>query len=119
MLLSIVIERGYLAIFVLRLYEPDGKTNLVVNLVKKVWVLTQELLGGLPALAEALLLVGVPGPRLVYDVLLDGHVEDRALLRDARAVHDVELGGLKGRRDLVLDDLDAHAVADDLVALLD
>jgi hypothetical protein len=40
-------------------------------------------------------------------------------LGDALAVHDVELDLAERRRDLVLDDLHAGLVADDLVALLD
>ena len=40
-------------------------------------------------------------------------------LRNAFAVHDVELDLLEGRRHLVLDDLDARLVADQLLALLD
>ena len=51
--------------------------------------------------------------------MVDAEVEDGALLGDARAVHDVELANLEGRGDLVLDDLDADAVADDVAPLLD
>ena len=40
-------------------------------------------------------------------------------MRDALPVHDVELGELEGRGDLVLDDLDAHPVADRLGAVLE
>ena len=43
----------------------------------------------------------------------------RPLGRDAQAVLDVELGLAEGRRDLVLHDLDPHAVADRLRALLE
>ena len=49
----------------------------------------------------------------------NAQVEDLALTRGTFAIEDVELGALERRRDLVLDDLDASLVADDLVALLD
>ena len=49
----------------------------------------------------------------------DAEVEQRPLARDALAVHDVELRHLEGWRDLVLDDLDAHAVAHGLGAVLE
>ena len=51
--------------------------------------------------------------------LLDAEIEQAALVRDADAVLDVELGELERRRDLVLDDLDADPVADRLGALLE
>ena len=49
----------------------------------------------------------------------DAEVEQRALAGDALAVHDVELGLLERRRHLVLDDLDAHPVADGIGALFE
>src|SRR4029079_2294173 len=45
--------------------------------------------------------------------------KDLADLADALAVHDVELDLLERRRDLVLDDLHARRIADDIVAVLD
>ena len=58
-------------------------------------------------------------PVLRDDVHRDADVEQAALLGDALAVHDVELGDAERRRDLVLHDLDAHPVADRLGAGLD
>ena len=49
----------------------------------------------------------------------DGEVERVALAGDAFAVEDVELGVAEGSGDLVLDDLDLGAGADDDVAFLD
>ena len=91
----------------------------MVYLRHEVRVGGKELLGRLSALPEALGVIGEPGARLVDDVVLDGHVQKRALLGDALSVHDVELGLLEGRGDLVLDDLDADAVADVLAVDLD
>ena len=51
--------------------------------------------------------------------LSTAEVEQVARLRDALAVHHVELGLAEGRRDLVLHDLHARAPADDDVAVLD
>src|SRR5207249_2021584 len=76
-------------------------------------------LGGLAALAEARLLEGEPRAGLVDDAHRDTDIEQATLLRDAFAVHDVELGDAERRRDLVLHDLDSHAVADRLRAALD
>src|SRR5882672_759116 len=61
----------------------------------------------------------MPGARLLHKVLLDGRVEDRAFLRDALAIDDVELGLSEGRRELVLDHLDLGVDADRLRAVLD
>src|SRR3990172_1588821 len=68
-------------------------------------VAAQELLGGLAALAEARLIESEPGACLGHDVGRHAHVEQAALLRDALAVHDVELGDPERRSDLVLDHL--------------
>ena len=51
--------------------------------------------------------------------MLEREVEQAALVRDAHAVLDVELGLAERRRDLVLHDLDADPVADRLGALLE
>jgi hypothetical protein len=82
-------------------------------------VLAEELAGVLPALAELLAVVGVPGTGLLDDPVLHTDVDDGALRGDALAVEDVELRLLEGRGDLVLHDLDAHAVADDVGAVLE
>src|SRR5207249_8523731 len=68
---------------------------------------------------EALALEGEPGAALVDDLAIDGEIEQVAFLRNPLAIHDVELRLTKRRRDLVLDDLDAGAAADDDVAVLD
>src|SRR5205823_9897631 len=70
-------------------------------------------------LADALALVGVPGAGLLDDPLLDAGVEHGAGLRDALAIHDVELGLAERRRQLVLHDLDLGAHPDRLRADLD
>ena len=79
----------------------------------------QEGLGVLAALAEALAVVGEPGAGLFDDAGLDAEIDQFADLGNALAIHDVELDLLERRRDLVLDDLDAGLVADDLLAILD
>ena len=82
-------------------------------------MLAQERGRVLAALAEPLVVEAEVRAGLLDDLLLEPDVEHRALPGDAGAVDDVELGLLERRRDLVLDDLHAHAVADRLDALLE
>src|SRR5690606_29602908 len=56
---------------------------------------------------------------LLDDPARDAEVEKVAGLVDARPPPNLELGLLEGRRALVLHDLHAHTVADELVAVLD
>src|SRR5665811_2218684 len=78
----------------------------------------EEGAGILLALAELVSLVREPGASLADDSVLDTEVDEAALSRDALPVQDVELGLLERRRHLVLRDLDAGAVADHFVAVL-
>src|SRR5690606_5766053 len=89
------------------------------QLAQQLRIVTQELLGVLATLPKALGIVGEPRAGLLDDASLDAEVDDLARLGNALAVHDVELDLLEGRSELVLDDLDAGLVADDLVAVLD
>src|SRR6266576_1431758 len=82
-------------------------------------MLTQERGRVLPALAESLVLEAEVRAGLLDDLPLDCGVENRALPGDPGAVDDVELGLLERRRDLVLDHLHAHAVAERLDAVLE
>src|SRR5690606_12639422 len=86
---------------------------------REVGVVAQEATRVLLALTELVALVGVPGTRLAHEAVLDAEVDEAALARDPHAVEDVELRLLEGRGHLVLDDLDARAVADGLGALLE
>src|SRR5262245_66497354 len=79
----------------------------------------QEGLGVLAALADPLAVVGKPGAGLFDNAGLDAQIDQLADLGDTLAVHDVEFDLLERRRHLVLDDLDAGFVADDLLAVLD
>src|SRR4051794_34462071 len=92
--------------------------DLLLDLGGHVGVLLEELPRLLLALAELVTVVRVPGPGLPNDALLDADVDQRALTRDALAVHDVELGLLERRGDLVLHDLDPGAVTDHVGAVL-
>src|SRR5580693_6034388 len=76
-------------------------------------------LGVLTSLANALSVIGKPGARLLDDAGLNAQIDQFAALRYPLAVHDIEIDDLERRRHLVLDDLDARLVADDLVTLLD
>src|SRR5206468_13062998 len=71
------------------------------------------------ALADAVLLVLVPGAGLVDHAAGDAELEDLAFERYAFAVEDIEQRLAERRRDLVLHHLHAGLRADHLVALLD
>src|SRR5580765_5237996 len=88
------------------------------DLLDDVRVLFEERGRVLAALAEPLVAVAEVRARLLDDLPLERRVEDRALPGNSLAVDDVELGLLERRRDLVLRDLDADAVADRLDAVL-
>src|SRR5690606_38436319 len=94
-------------------------SHLVLDLGRQIRVLLEELLGVLPALPEAHVTVGKPRAGLGHDLVLAGHVQDDAEVGDAYAVHDVELGLINRRRQLVLADLDAGAGADEVRTMLD
>src|SRR5690606_25608763 len=104
---------------VLRLPDAELLQDLLLDLGSDIGVAGQEVAGVLLALAQLVALVGVPGPGLADDALLDADVDQRTLTRDALAVEDVELGLLEGRRALVLHDLHAGPVADDLRTVLE
>src|SRR3954454_5133720 len=93
--------------------------DLALDLLGDLDVLVEERLGVVASLAEALVAVGEERAGLRDDVVLDAEVDQAAGGRDALAELDVELGLAERRRDLVLDDLDADAVADRLGALLE
>src|SRR5262249_42191974 len=92
--------------------------DLRQDLLRHVWMLAQERGRVLPSLSEPLVAEAEVGAGLGDDLPLQRSIEDGALPGDPRAVDDVELGLLERRRDLVLDHLDADAVADRLHALL-
>ena len=99
--------------------HADGGADLGFDLVGHLGMLAQELARVVLALADLLAVVGVPRAGLLDDVVRDAELDDLAFARDALAVQDVEQRLAERRRDLVLDDLDARFVADDLLALLD
>src|SRR5580704_11956202 len=89
------------------------------DLVGDIRVFLQELLGVLAPLPQTLALVAEPGARFLHHASLDAEIDKLADLRNAFAIHDVEFDLLEGRRDLVLDHLDAGLVTDDLFTVLD
>src|SRR5438309_1027842 len=76
-------------------------------------------LGVFTSLANALAVIGKPGARLLDDAGLNAQIDQFAALRYPLTVHDIEIDDFEGRRHLVLDDLHACLIADDLVPLLD
>ncbi|QTK78213.1 hypothetical protein AT6N2_C0285 [Agrobacterium tumefaciens] len=89
------------------------------DLIGRIRVVAQEGLGIFTPLPETLTVVGEPGTRLFDDAGLYAEVDKLAGLGNAFTIHDVEFDLLEGRRHLVLDDLDARLVADNLFAFLD
>src|SRR3569623_2013701 len=96
-----------------------ARTDRALQPVGHFGVFLEELLGVLAALADPDAVIAEPCARFLDEAGLDAEVKDFADLRDTLTVHDVELDLLERRRDLVLDDLHASRVADDIVAVLD
>ena len=92
--------------------HTKGQSQLAFDADQGFRVLLEEFLGVFPTLADAFVLIGVPGAALVDDFLGRGEIEQIAGLGDALAVDDVEFGLLEGRGDFILDDLDLGPVAD-------
>src|SRR5204862_4187811 len=99
--------------------DAERRVDLVLDLLGELGVLDEKGLGVVAALAQALVAVGEERAGLGDDVVLDAEVDQAARGGDALAELDVELRLAERRRDLVLDDLDAHAVADRLRAVLE
>ena len=104
--------------FVERL-DAELLAKLTIDAAEDVLVLLEEGTDVLAALTDALALEAVPGAGLVDDIVQHGEIERVAFLGDAFAVKDVELGVTEGSGDLVLDDLDLGAIANDNVTFLD
>src|SRR4051812_9664812 len=99
--------------------QAELAADALVDRLEDLRVVLEELLDVFAALTEALAVIGEPRAALFDDALVDREVEQVPGLRNAFAVHDVELGLAEGRRDLVLDHLHARAAADHDVAVLD
>src|SRR5215207_7616246 len=101
------------------LADPERGVDLGLDLLRDLDVLVQVRLGVVAALAEPLVAVGEERARLGDHVVLDREVEDAARAGYALTELDVEFGLAERRRDLVLDHLHTHAVADRLGAVLE
>ena len=93
-------------------------SNLLLDFVANVGMGAQHFLRSLTALAQTIFAIGVPSAALFHHASFDAHIYNAALTRDALAIHDVELGLPKRRRNLVLHHLGAHAVAHRIVGLI-
>ena len=89
--------------------QADGFAHFSFELGGDVFVLFQELLGILAALADALATIAEPGAGFLNDVVQNAQIEHVAGAGDAFAVHDVELGLAEGRGGLVLNYFDLSA----------
>src|SRR5215831_3822449 len=105
--------------------RPDIAANAVVSkhlgldLPRHVDMIAQELLGVLTPLPDPVPLESEPGPGLLDHATLGAEIDEVTLVADTFTVEDVELHLPERRRHLVLHDLDARAVADDLLAVLE
>src|SRR5690606_3897818 len=66
--------------------DTELQEDLLLDLVRDVGVLDEEVAGVLLALTQLVAVVGVPGARLAHDLVLDAVVDEAALARDADAV---------------------------------
>ena len=99
--------------------DAERGVDLVLDLLRDRRVGVEVRLRGRAPLAEAFLAVGEERAGLRDDVVLEAEVEQAPRRRDPLAELDVELRLAKRRRDLVLDDLHTHAVADRLGPVLE
>src|ERR1051326_3306985 len=99
--------------------QPELLAHLRLDRRRDVAMLAQEVARVLASLPDPLAAEGVPRPRLLDDAVLGRDVDQLALLRDAGAVQDIELGLAEGGRHLVLHHLHLGAAPDHLVAVLD
>src|SRR5713101_2717555 len=102
-----------------RTSQPDCLAHFRFELDHGVFVVFEELAGVFAALANAFAFVAVPGPGFLQNILVRRQVEQIAFARNALAVHNVEFGLAKGRRDFILDDFDFGARADHHVTFFD
>src|SRR5205823_1384102 len=93
--------------------------HIILYLLKDYWLILQSLLRVLATLAESLALVREPRTTLFNYAIVRREIEQVAFLRNAFAVHDVELGLAERRRDFVFRDFHFRAIADHAIGVLD
>jgi hypothetical protein len=71
--------------------EPQRLAELLLDGAGHLRMVLEVLLGVLPPLADAVLLIGVLGPALVHEAALTGQVQQIAFARDTLTVHYIEL----------------------------
>src|SRR5215467_11021180 len=84
--------------------------DLLLDLVRQVWVLAQVVPRVLLALTELVALVGVPGARLADDGLLDAQVDEASFPAYTYSIQNVEFGDLERRAAVVADDVLSHEI---------
>ena len=74
---TVSLRRGVLRrILLWGVNKAHGNPHAVLDLFAQIRVATKHLLGGFSTLSKALALVGIPGARLINDVLLDAKVKE-------------------------------------------
>src|SRR6476620_1444794 len=99
--------------------DSENAFHLLLDLEHHAVVVFQEHLRVLTSLSDALAVIAVPRARLLDDPRFGTNVHEQRRVADPFGVHDVELGLLERRRDLVLHDLHANVRADDVFLFLD
>src|SRR5262245_41483940 len=102
-------------------YRRESKrlAELLLNSGGDVRILLEILLSVLPALANPVILVGVPSPTFMHETALARKVQQVPFARDPFAIHHVELRLPERRGHFVFHHLHAHAATRRLVAFLD
>src|SRR5512140_2086882 len=86
--------------------KAEVRPDLLLDFVRDVGIVPEELLRVLAALPDTQVPVAEPRSRFLDDLHLDSEIDELARLRDPLAVPDVELRDAERGGDLVLDDLD-------------
>src|SRR5438477_6978363 len=98
--------------------HPQRALHVILYLLKDYWLILQSLLCVLATLAEPLALIREPRTTLFNYAIVRREIEQVAFLRNAFAVHDVELGLAERRRDFIFRDFHLRTIADDAIAVL-
>ncbi len=75
--------------------QAEAEPELVFDIEAHVGMIGKESFGVFTALADAFVLIGVPGAALVDDIVFHGEIEQVAGLGNSFSIDDVEFGDLE------------------------
>ena len=102
-----------------QLHVLHAFADLLLDFVAEFCIVLQEQAGVLATLTDAFVIVAEPGTALLDDIEFRSEVEDGGFAGNAATVKDVEFALGERCCHLVLHDLDAGTVTDNLFAVLD